>query len=123
MALAGFPTPEAELAYAVARGSMSLTLADISVLSRYRDLGVARQHIAELRQSITVWRHIRAQLTQRIIDVTRAHVAIHAPKNVILARAHDINAGQTIDEREVNAIVAATVWETMPQPPRRTNAR
>jgi hypothetical protein len=123
-----FPSFEAELGYAVARGSMSMTLAEISVLARYKDLGVARQHIAELRRSVAVWREIRERLIQLIIDVTRAHVGFRAPKNVILARAHDINASQTLHEREVNEIVVATVWDCLPvapthPPDRRTHGR
>jgi hypothetical protein len=119
----GFPSFEAELGYAVARGTMTLTLADISVLARHKDLNEARQKVAEMRRSVTVWRHIRDQLAIRIADETRAQMSVKAPKNVILARAHDINASQTLHEWEVNEIVVQTVWENLPIAPRRSHAR
>jgi hypothetical protein len=117
-----FPTPEAELAYAVARGSMALTLAEVSVLARYKDLGEAHQRIAEMRRSITVWRHIHDQLRRRIHELTITNARARLPWNVIMARAHDINASQTLDEAEVTAIAEAAVYETLPDRRRRHGA-
>jgi hypothetical protein len=108
------PSFEDELGYAVARGTMPLVLADLSVLARYKDLDEAHQRVKEMRRSVTVWRHIRDQLATRIADETRVQMRVRAPKNVILARAHDINASQIMHEREVNDIVVETVWENLP---------
>jgi len=112
--VARHPSFEAELGYAVARGTMPLVLADLSVLARYKDLDEARQRVAEMRRAAAVWQHIRSQLAIRIADETRANMRVRAPKNAILGRAHDINASQTLHEREVNDIVVETVWENLP---------
>ena len=121
--MAGFPSFEAELGYAVARGAISLALADLSILARYKDLDEARQRVKEMRRSVTLWRQMRSQLANRIRSEVLTQMSAKAPKNVILACAHDINASQILHEREVNEIVVETVWENLPAAPRRQYGR
>jgi len=108
-----------ELGYAVARGWLTLTLADAAILARVKDDAAATMAARETRRSATVWSHIREQIKTRIRDVTWANARRHVPKNVILAEAHEINRGQTLSEREVNDIVLEVIWEHLPDPPRR----
>jgi len=115
----GFPSFEAELGYAVARGSMSTTLADISVLARYKDIDEAHQRLREMRRSVTVWREIRDQLRRRIHELTVTNARARLPWGALMAQAHDINASQTLDEAEVTAIVEWAVYETLPDRRRR----
>ena len=123
--MAGFPTFEAELGYAVARGWMNLTMADVALLARYPDVAEAAQHAREVRRSADTWTHIRDQLRIRIHDLTTANLAAGLPRNAIMAQAHDINRSQTLGEAEVTAIVnaAITAAEEPWQPIRRRKRR
>jgi uncharacterized coiled-coil DUF342 family protein len=110
--VAGFPSFEAELGYAVARGWLSLTLADVAILARYPDVDEARQYAREVRRSVASWRHIRDQLRLRIRELTNTLANADTARNVIMAQAHDINQSQTLDEQEVTAIVDAAISAT-----------
>lgn len=121
--MADFPSMEAELGYAVARGRIPLALADVSILARYKDLDEARQRAADMRRSIAVWQHIRSALETRVRDEVRANMRARAAKNVILAKAHDVNASQTLDEDQVTGIVLDEVWRNLPDAPRRRYVR
>lgn len=125
--MADFPTFEAELGYAVARGWTNLTMADVAILARYRDDAEAAAHAKEVRRSAAAWRHIRKQLVLRISDLTAASARVHAPKNVILAQAHEVNQSQALSEQEVNETVLRVLWDSLPdapyEPGRRRHAR
>jgi hypothetical protein len=107
--VAGFPTFEAELGYAVARGWTNLTLADVAILARYPDIDEAAQHAREVRKAADTWRHIADQLRLRIRELTTANARAGLPKNAIMAEAHEINRSRTLDEAEVTAIVEAAI--------------
>lgn len=117
------PSFEAELGYAVARGRMPLALADMSILARYRDMDEATRQAMEVRRGIKVWEHILDALETRIRDEVRMQMRVKAPKNVILARCHDINAGQIIAEGQVNEIATNEVWQNLPETPGRRRGR
>lgn len=121
--MSDFPSFEAELGYAVSRGFLNLTLADVSILARCKSVDQASESAREVRKSARVWGHIRAGIALRIQEITRANIARRQPKNVILAEAHEINRSQTLSEPEVNEIVLAEVWESLPDSPRRRYAR
>ena len=104
---AGFPTFEAELGYAIARGWITLTLADVAILVRYPDIEEAKRHAREVRKSADSWRHIHRQLRLRIRELTIANARARLPWNALMAQAHEINRSQALDEREVTAIVEA----------------
>ena len=112
--MAGFPTFEAELGYAIARGRISLTMADVAILARYPDIDEAAQHAREVRKSADTWRHIADQLRLRIRELTMANARARLPWNAIMAQAHEVNRSQTLDEREVTAIVEAAVYDSLP---------
>lgn len=112
------PSFEAELGRAVALGRMSLDLADISVLDRHKDIDDARRSAMEVRRSIKVWAHIKKQLAVRIAEVAREQIRAKAPKNVILAHAHEVNRSQTLTEEEVGQIVLEQVYAALPSEPR-----
>lgn len=118
-----FPTFEAEIGHAVALGRVSQTLADISVLARYKDLEEARAKAKTVRRVVSIWKHALEQLRLRIRDVVRENVRAKQPKNVVLAKAHEINASQNLSEEEVNAIVVEEVFWSLPEAPRRRHGR
>ena len=115
--MAGFPTFEAELGYAVARGWMNLTLADVAILARYPDVNEAKRHAREVRRSAAVWRHARTQLILRIHELTLANAATGQPRNVIMAQAHDLNGTQVLSEEEVNEAVLTAIHDRLPDSP------
>ena len=112
--MAGFPSFEAELGHAVARGWINLTMADVAILAHYPDVDAAARHAAEVRKSAAVWHHIHDQLRLRIRELTLANARASLPWNVLMAQAHDINRSRTIDEAEVTAIVEAAVYDSLP---------
>lgn len=117
------PSFEAELGYAVARGRMPLELADMSILARYQDMDEATRHAREVRRVARAWQHTIKCIETRIRDEVRMQMRAKAPKNVILARCHDINASQLIAEQQVNAIAADEVWHNLPIAPGRRRGR
>ena len=123
--MAGFPSFEAELGYAVARGWINLTMADVAILARYPDMDAAARHATEVRKSAAVWGHIRKQLRLRISEMTTANLNADIPKNEIMAKAHDINRAQTLSEEEVNETVLAAIHDRLPDSPtgRRAHGR
>jgi hypothetical protein len=110
----GHPTFEAELGYAVARGAISQTLADFSILARYKDLDEARRQANEVRRGAKIWAHILEASRTRIRDEARIHIRAKSPKNVMLAACHEINRGQNLPEEEVTAVVVEEVWNSLP---------
>lgn len=117
------PSLEAELSYAVARGRMPISLADMSILARYQDMEEAARQAREVRRGIKVWEHIIEAIETRIRDEVRMQMRAKAPKNVILARCHDINGRQIISEDRVNEIAADEVWRNLPAAPGRRRGR
>jgi len=120
--VARHPSFEAQLGYAVARGTMPLVLADLSVLARYKDLDEAHQRVTEMRRAAAGWRHIRDQLKRRIHELTVANARARLPWNAIMAQAHEVNRSQTLHEGEVTAIVEWAVYETLPDRRRQNGA-
>lgn len=117
------PSFEAEIGYAVARGAISQTLADISILTFYKDLDEARRKAMAARHSARIWRHILDQLRLRVRDEAHIHIRAKSPKNVMLAACHEINRGQGLDEEEVTAIVTEEVYASLPDAPRQRRGR
>lgn len=117
------PTFEAELSYAIARGALDQTAADLSVLARYKDLEEARKQAGEVRRGVKAWTHILNQLRIRIRDEARAHIHARSPKNIMLAACHEINRTQSLREEEVAAIVVDAVWDSLPEAPRQRRGR
>lgn len=108
------PSLAAEMGRAVALGRMPLAIADCVLLARNKSLDDARVQAAELRSAAASWRHIRDALQLRISTVAREQIKAKAPKNVILALAHEVNRSQTLTEAEVNQIVIEQVYEALP---------
>ena len=117
--MADFPTFEAELGYAVARGWTNLTMADAAILARTTDDAEVKRMAIAVRRSATAWTHIREKLALRISELTTANARARLPWNMLMAQAHEVNRTQTLDEAEVNAIVEAAVYESLPDKPRR----
>ena len=113
---AGFPTFEAELGYAIARGWMHPDpgrRGDPRPISGYR--GGEAQHAREVRKSADTWRRIhRHTIRLRVRELTTANANARLPWNAIMAQAHEINRSQTLDEAEVTAIVEAAVYDSLP---------
>ena len=120
--MATFPTFEAELGHAVARGRLTLTMADAAILARYHDPDEANARAREVRRSAAAWRHTREQLAIRIQELTAANARARQPWNAIMAQAHEVNRAQTLDETEVTAIVAAAVYDSLPDRRRKHGA-
>lgn len=121
--MSSYPTFEAELGSAMARGSLSQTMADVSILACYKSLDEARQKAMEVRRAARIHLHIANQLRIRIRDVAREHIRSKAPKNIILAACHDINRSQYLQEEEVTAIVVEEVYASLPDAPGRRHGR
>lgn len=101
------PDLASELGHAVARGLLTLTDADCAILARYADAATAKAQAVAVRRAAHVWTHIRGQIRQRIADIATAGYG-HAPRNAIMARAHDCNSAGPLREHEVtNAVDAA----------------
>jgi hypothetical protein len=117
-----FPTLEAELGYAVARGRLTPALAHVVILARYKDSDEALRRAEEMHHSAAVWRHISDQLRLRVRELTTANARARLPWNVLMAQAHEINRSQTLDEPEVTAIVEDTVYDSLPDRRRNNGA-
>lgn len=102
---------------------MPIQLADMSILARYQDMDEATRHAKEVRRGIKTWQHIIEALETRIRDEVRMQMRAKAPKNLILARCHDINASQLLPEEQVNEIAVNEVWHNLPETPGRRRGR
>jgi 3-methyladenine DNA glycosylase AlkC len=120
--MADFPTFEAELGYAVARGWTNLTMADAAILARTTDDAEAKRMAIAVRRSAAAWHHIREQLALRISELTSANARARLPWNVLMAQAHEVNRTRTLDEAEVTAIVETAVYENLPDRRRKRGA-
>jgi hypothetical protein len=118
----GAPSLEAELGHAVARGWLTLTLADAAVLARYPTEAEAVSHASEVRRSAAAWRHIRDALALRIHELTATNARARLPWNALMAQAHEVNRTQTLNEAEVTAIVEAAVYDSLPERRRKHGA-
>jgi hypothetical protein len=121
--LSRHPSFEAELGFAVARGRMPIDLADMSILARYRDMDEAAAKAREVRRLAKAWEHTFDSIATRIRDEVRMQMRAGAPKNVILARCHDVNAQQFMAEQQVNEIAVNEVWRNLPEAPGRRRGR
>ena len=118
------PSLEAEISYAVARGSLEMDAAmDVAFAIHIRSPAEARQKAEEVRRGTAVWAHILEQLRARVRDEAHMHIRIRSPKNVMLAACHEINRNQNLQEEEVTEIVVEEVWRSLPDPPRRRHVR
>lgn len=109
---------ESEMAFAVARGRMPVDLAHISILARHREIDEAHRQAEAFHRAVRSFTHLREQLMSRVRDEAEYLVKCREPKNIILARSHDINQDQWLDEGEVNEVVLAVIWESLPEPAR-----
>jgi hypothetical protein len=116
-----------ELAGPVARGWLTLTVADAALIVRvsqcpgeYDLLDTVRfaQHL--LRQLLQKEEDRRALARSRIKNTLGPMIARRAPKNHLFAEAHGVNGemGFPLMEAEVTAVVVEQVWWALPAPPR-----
>jgi len=74
-----------------------------------------------LRNHVRWRRKIGDDVRRQLADTIKPLIARQAPKNAILAEAHGVNGatGFHLTEGEVNDHAAATVWDALPDAPRK----